>query len=192
MIADASWTEITVWTDKQTFDPTREVIRLKFESDKENPFQEIENGGDFSIWMMDMKLHNNSDTPSQLNRQGELGNFRIILNFKSGTVTKTTERFALGNIQTGETEVCKQHNAFRSITDQGRLPKELMVDLLGDPIFTAEGTVSGKCTYQNAPDWTTFVKSEEVKFLNAGFNTNHKAAPMGWKSYWKIVVKTGM
>ena len=140
-----------------------------------------------------MKLHSNGDTVLNVGQQGELGNIRIILKITLGNVDTLIERLALGNTQTGEAEVCKERNAFMSITDQGRLPSELLVDLLGDPIFTADGTEPGKCT-ANSHDWSNLINSGKVKFLNAAFHEFHAdyIAKAGWRSYWRIIVKTGL
>ena len=194
LIADASWKEITGWTNKETFDPRRHIVKLKFENDHESPLDKVaDETSQVSLRMIDMKLHSNGDTVLDVHQQGELGNFRIILKITSGNVETLIERLALGNTQTGETEVCKEWNAFMSITDQGRLPRELLVDLLGDPIFTADGTEPGMCT-ANSEDWSNFINSEKVKFLNAAFNEVHAdfIAKAGWRSYWKIIVKTGL
>ena len=175
----------------QPFDPTREVIKLKFESDRDNPFQEVAHQtSEFAIRILDMKLHNNSN-PDQ---QGEIGKFDILLKIKSGEVTKTVEKYFIKKNSGTDDEVCKKYNTFKSITDQRRLPEELLVDLLGDPILTAEGTEQGQCSTENLPDWSNFINSGNIKFVNAAFTdyNGEKIVMMGWRSYWKIIVRTGL
>ena len=189
------WTEITSWTDKQAFNPTREIIMLKFESDAEDPFQNtaVLPDPEFSLRILQMKLHNNDDQFNNQNEQEELGSFDIRIKVTAAKVTKTNEIFLLGNQNIGETRTCNEYDAFLSITDQGRLPRELLVDLLGDPIFIAEGNVLGDCS-ANSPEWSNLINSGDVKFINAVFNeyNGDKIELMGWRSYWKIAAKTGL
>ena len=168
---------------------------IKFESDEQHPFQKAAAIAhpEFSIDILQMKLHNNDDPFNNQNEQEELGSFNIQIKVRSGKVTKTIEKFVLGNRWAGETRTCNEYDAFMSITDQGRLPRELLVDLLGNPIFTAEGTALGQCT-ANSEEWSNLINSGDVKFINAVFNeyNGDKIALMGLRSYWKIVVKTGL
>jgi hypothetical protein len=183
------WTEVTGWTKKLPFDPRREVIEVKFESDKQNPFNEVAHVTAFMIRAM-IKLHNNSDSIEDEKKQGEIGKINNQFRIESGVLDEKT----IMQLWAGEDE-CRVDYTFQEIAQEGRLPRHIEVDFLKDDILTGEekyrlSIPPNKCIGWRMK-WSSLVNSGSVKYINAAFNEYYaeNIQLMGWKCFLKITTK---
>ena len=183
------WKEVTGRTERKSFDPKREVIELKFETDIQNPLNEVADvAGEFMIRIR-IQFHSDSTT-----NHGLLGNVEDAYKIKGGKITKTMEKLQVGD--DAENVGCTQYDTFLKIAEQGRLPTHIKIDLLNDAIMTAERTYQTNHANINqcsalSEQWANLVTSGNIKFIDATFRDNNfdNIQKMGWRCYLKIGFK---
>ena len=187
------WMEVANGTEMQPFDPRREVIELKLESDKTNPLDEVADLTNEFMIRIELNLYNDVTMDEELARISS--GYKI----REGNITKTMETLAMRNVDGGGTKIeCTEYNKFLKIAEEGRLPKHIEVDLLNESVITGEKIYKTshlrsprtKCV-ELSPLWSSFVTAGSIKHMNAAFSDNNgeNIDRMGWKCFLKVSTK---